>query len=417
MRLPPSLVAAAVIALVAPAICAAAKPSKAAHKASGGHKRPAGKSKPALDPASRSSVQFGLRLFREIVRDVGTANLLVSPTGLGSALALACSGASGKTREAIASTLAIGPGADGVEVGGAWQSSLSALGQGDPKVKLSVASSIWIDESVGLRPGFAQTDAAFGVELRPARLAARATADQINRWAAEKNANQILSVVPSPLPEETAVALVSAIYFKGQWARAFEKAKVCAFQVPLFEPVEVPMMSQAGTFAHAHLEDVQAVALPYDDGRFAMLVLLPRPEVSFVRFVEGLDADRFEAIAGALKPATGEVVIPRFKFECGKELSGALGALGMAPAFEAGADFSPMIQGPAKLGRVYHRALIEVTEEGTTAPAATPPAIGRHAMAVTERFELRADRPFVFAVRDTSSGALLFVGALSDPRG
>jgi serpin B len=250
-------------------------------------------------------------------------------------------------------------------------------------------------------------------------LARPEVADAINQWAAGKTGGRIQAIVPSPLPPDSGAVVVDVAALRIAWARAFDKARTRErpFQLPFGDPVEAPMMAQAGSFSWARFDQGEAVAAPLAGGRLSLLVLLPGRGVDLAALVAGLGAERLEAIASSLKPAEGELALPRFTVECGKDLEGALQVLGMAPAFEAGADFSAMARGPARLGHVYHRVLVELSEEGgQTAEASAPP--GRRApVPALEHFEIVADRPFVAAVRDAETGALLLVGILADPRG
>ena len=112
-----------------------------------------------------------------------------------------------------------------------------------------------------------------------------------------------------------------------------------------------------------------------------------------------------------------EISLPRFKLTAASELKGALSALGMPVAFDAGrADFSG-ITGTRELAisAVVHKAFIEVEEKGTEAAAATGVVMSRTAMAPSAPTIFRADHPFLFLIRDIRNGSILFLGRLARP--
>jgi serpin B len=62
------------------------------------------------------------------------------------------------------------------------------------------------------------------------------------------------------------------------------------------------------------------------------------------------------------------------------------------------------------IGAVVHKAFAEVNEEGTESGAATWVA-----MVVSAPPCFIADHPFLFLIRDTRNGSVLFLGRISDP--
>jgi len=112
------------------------------------------------------------------------------------------------------------------------------------------------------------------------------------------------------------------------------------------------------------------------------------------------------------------VALPRFKFGFGLELKTILGKLGMAQAFDPQTACFDRIATPPPpfwLASVFHRALVEVNEEGTEAVAMTEmegAVLGRRP---TQPFTMIVDRPFFFAICDSQSRSLLFMGAVNNP--
>ncbi len=147
-----------------------------------------------------------------------------------------------------------------------------------------------------------------------------------------------------------------------------------------------------------------------------MTVVLPSEATSIDAFVESLDAEAWGGIISGLGKAELLVGIPKFSLEYEKSLNEVLKALGMEVAFdETAADFSRMhrdaLEMQLHISQVKQKAFVEVDEEGTRAVAVTSVEVGVTSAPPT----FVADRPFVFAIRERLSGALLFTGVVRDP--
>src|SRR5690606_10798624 len=184
--------------------------------------------------------------------------------------------------------------------------------------------------------------------------------------------------------------------------------------------VQIPMMYRSGRVEYYQDDDLQALRLPYgDDERLAMYVFLPRGEKTVTELTARLIREGVSDLIARLAPAHGQVLIPRLDLSYSAQLKGALRALGMAVAFEGGAaDFGPMLpEGSPRnvyVNDVIHRSVLKVDEEGTEAAAVTSIDFRVTSMPAYD-FTFRADRPFVLAIRDDETEALLFVGAIVNP--
>jgi serpin B len=162
---------------------------------------------------------------------------------------------------------------------------------------------------------------------------------------------------------------------------------------------------------------LQVCELPYRGRDLSMVVLLP-PAGQLGALEARLAREGLDPVAGRLRPRTVNVALPRFRIEAQFGLNDPLIALGMRDAFSPGrADFSGMT-GTRDLfvSAVVHKAFIEVNEKGTEAAAATGAVMTLTAMPVAEEPAVfRADRPFLFALRDRASGVVLFLGRVAQP--
>ena len=181
--------------------------------------------------------------------------------------------------------------------------------------------------------------------------------------------------------------------------------------------VTAPLMRRAGEYSYYESEDLQAVSLPYGEGRMSMYVVLPSEGGDYGEFLSTLNEADWDQWMGIFEDREGELILPRFKVEYEKELSDALEAMGMEPAFKGGLDdiFTDNAAGPTFISKVLQKTYIDVNEEGTEAAAVTSVEVEMASAPDTEPFAMTVDRPFFFTIRDNQTGALLFMGSITNP--
>jgi serpin B len=244
---------------------------------------------------------------------------------------------------------------------------------------------------------------------------------EINDWVDHKTKGKITDLIQSGvLGPATRLVLVNAIYFKGSWAKKFDKLSTtkAPFIVTADQKTEVPLMNLTADFKYAEVEGLQLLELPYAWDDLSMVVLLPR-DVDRLKDVEDLlitqTLDRWLAQASEQKVA---VFLPKFKLAAQFSLAKPLAEMGMTDAFSLNADFSGMDgERDLLISAVVHKAFVDVNEEGTEAAAATGVVMSRMAIMRMPRPTpiFRADHPFIFLIRDNHSGTILFLGRLVDP--
>ena len=243
----------------------------------------------------------------------------------------------------------------------------------------------------------------------------------INRWVEESTVGKIKDVIPEgSLSMNTALVLVNAIYFKGNWEKQFKKENTR--KVPFFikenEKTEVDMMcGERLEFPNGYSGELKCliVELPYRDvsKELRMVVLLPRKKDGLSELEEKLNSTNLQSMLDSLRESEIEVFLPKFKMEKNIRLSETLSGLGMKDFFQRGvADLSGM-DGTRELhvSRVFHKARIDVNEEGTEAAAAT--AVFMYAMSANIKFY--ADHPFMFLIMEKKSRSVLFLGRYVKP--
>ena len=366
---------------------------------------------------------FGLRLYKTIAAAEGSKNLFLSPASIAMALAMTYNGAQAETKLAMAATLGLS-GYDVDDVNRANRTLLAAWDGADPAVKLALANSLWAKHDLTFKETFLQRNRTFyQARVEPIEFMAPSACKTINAWVSEKTMGKIDNLIKQEdLTADTILILINAIYFKGIWKEQFDPklTKERAFNLAPDATKNWPMMARDSSFEYLQTLEFQAVRLPYGGGRMHMLVLLPAATSSLKALQAALTPERWRAWAAQFHSAEGVVVLPKFKLEYETMLNTPLCALGMAIAFDRQhADFKAMadLRERICIDKVRHKAFVEVNEEGTEAAAATSVGMMRTTAAMPMgKFHMVVDRPFLFAICDRETEAILFLGSVVEPR-
>ena len=375
----------------------------------------------AIDTAARVNA-FGFDFYRALIAADPAANAVVSPASVAIALAMARGGARGETAtqmDAVMHSLGSDEMAAGMNaLDQALRSRSATYGRYD--VTLTMANAPFAQRDEAWEQSYLDALAerfGAGIRLVDYRTNTEGARLQINDWVSEQTAARIPELLASgTLDELTRLVLVNAIYVNAPWEREFDAAvtRPGGFTRLDGSTVEAQMMAIGGSFAHAEGAGWKAVELPYVGRKLALTVILPD---DFPTYVAALDGDAFAEVTDSLATA-GEVelTMPRFSTETKADLATVLAGLGMPLAFDPlRADFTGMTtQEPLFIKNVIHQANVSVDEQGTEASAATGVVVEAGA-APEGPFVIRLDRPFVFALRDLETGAILFLGQMVDP--
>lgn len=378
----------------------------------------------------------------------GPGNLFFSPFSISTCLAMAYAGTRGETEAQMSRVLHFGR--DQAQFHGSFGEILRQLREMDiplvlkrlpgmkdagcrpqfepvPGLQLDMANALWAQAGQGFREEFLQIAAtAYQAHIKHADFwhSLDAAFAKINDWVAEKTHDKIQNILPpQDRPDDPAgLVLVNAIYFKGDWSTPFEKAATATkpFFLSTREKVDVPLMYRAGDFRYMGNEEFQALELPYIGERLAMAILLPRKIDGCGHLESRLNASFLHEMLMQMRSQIVEVYLPRFNLESEFRLRDVLRKMGLTDAFAGGvANFAGMDGEPENLfiSDIFHKAWGEVNEEGTEAAAATcAPAVCLAIEEPTPQPVFRADHPFIFLIRDTRTGSVLFLGRLADPR-
>jgi serpin B len=373
-------------------------------------------------------------------------NLFFSPYSISTALAMTYAGARGRTAEQMTETLKFpfeedlmhderspnGPRPLMV-VRLPWETrrlaaAFGAMEKGlkaEPKesgYQLSVANALWGQKDYKFLQSFLDLNREYygaGLEQVDFVRETEKARKTINKWVEKQTKDRIKDLIPRGAVDHlTVLVLTNAIYFKGDWAGKFkeENTEHTDFHITEDKTVKVPMMYQKGRFAYTEGEDAQTLVLPYKGDELSMLIVLPK-KIGMLASVESeLTSKNLKFELGRMREREVQVYLPKFKMTCGAlELKHILKDMGMKDAFSLPpADFSSMT-GVKDLfiSKVLHKAFVEVNEEGTEAAAATAVVMTRGGPRLAPVF--RADRPFIFMIRDNRSGSILFMGRVVNP--
>ena len=365
---------------------------------------------------------FALDLYGALRKQEG--NLFLSPFSISTALAMTYAGARGNTAAQMEQALHFEVKREHLHQ--AFAQLIEQLGAQarEGGYQLSVANALWGQQGAGFLEEFLNlTEKHYGAGLRQVDFAGAAEAARrtINAWVEKETQGKIKDLLqPGVLGALTRLVLTNAIYFKGTWASQFEEGATREepFTLATGQQVKVPMMNKTEKFGYTEAEDFQALELPYAGDDLSMVVFLPRTVDGLPALEEKLSLENLERWLGGLRRRQVQVSLPRFTMTSQFGLQEVLKSLGITDAFSLPpADFSGM-NGRTDLfiSAVVHKAFVDVNEEGTEAAAATAVVAVTSAARPEPVPVFRADHPFIFLIRDTRSGSVLFMGRFMNPK-
>lgn len=347
------------------------------------------------------------------------SNVVVSPYSVSTALSMAYNGAGSKTKTEMQDVLGYSGLSD--EAVNQQNSSLyKSLMHVNPTSELTIANAMFANKNFEFLKAFMDSNQKYyGAKLETLDFADLSTVNRINNWVKENTKSKIPSILDKVAPDAI-LYLVNAVYFKGVWLDEFKKEETQQTEFKLNNGTKktVEMMNRSAKMSYFAGNNFQAVMLPYKDNRLQMCIFLPDKKSNITAFINSLTPESWSEWNQQFRKEEGHLGLPRFKVEYKTELSEVLKAAGMPCAFEDScADFKKMIEQNAMISRVLHKTYLEVNEKGTEAAAATAIEMSVTSAPMNPKppFDMICDRPFVVAIRDEKTNAILFVGAIVDP--
>ncbi|MDQ1380071.1 MAG: hypothetical protein QOJ71_790, partial [Actinomycetota bacterium] len=368
-----------------------------------------------LTAAGTGERAFARALYGELTARKG--NLAIAPTSIATVLGMVAAGAVGATEKQLVDALHVPlPAAQLHAAIGGLVRTLSTRSRDG--VTLREVDQVWVQQNLRLLDDFTRAltrDYAAPLASIDFTNTRRAT-DTINRWVADKTNGKIPKLVTPDVLDAAELVLTDAVYLDAKWEHGFDRklTKEEPFHLAAGSTVPVPTMHLTEHLDIAAGAGWTAVAIPYKGNALEMDVIVPD---DLLRFEQDFGPARLDEIVAGMKPANVALALPRFEFRTHFDnLKGPLGAMGVRDAFDPDrADFSAMTGGKDLfLATVVHEAFVHVDEEGTVAAGATGGILVPTSAEVV--VPVRVDKPFLFVVRDKATGAVVFLGRVTDPR-
>ena len=362
---------------------------------------------------------FSFEMYKELGID-SDENVFFSPYSIFVALAMTYEGARGETAEQMKDVLGF---EQNDEVSLCSFGRIYNLLNIDSEYTLNTANALWtmkdypfLEEYLSFIDNYYMgkaTDVDFSNPIE--------TAEIINNWVEENTGGKIEDMLSSgDISPSTVLILSNAIYFKGLWMTQFDKEDTVDrdFEITPTEIVQVPTMVLTDSeekFNYTETDDLQILELPYKGDDVSMIIFLPKKDnISSVE--QMLDNENLAMWMDSMNPTDVDIYLPKFTHKTEYNLKEMLISMGMDLAFSFNADFSGMNGfGGLFIGKVLHKAFVEVNEEGTEAAAATTVHMFETAMPGQSKV-FDADHPFMYLIQHKETGTILFMGKVVDPQ-
>lgn len=377
---------------------------------------------------ARDNTAFAFGLYAKLVGNDPKKNLFISPYSISSALAMTFAGARGDTATQMSSVMHFNLPEDRLHPAfNALDLVLESRGsesvdKGKP-FELSIANALWGQTGFPFEQAFLDLLAknyGAGMMLVDFIHATESARLAINAWVEEQTHQRIKDLLgPGTITADTRLVLTNTIYFNAGWLDKFKKD--LTHSEPFYPldstkiNVDMMHMDQSLDLPYTKTSEFQAVALPYVGEKVEMVVILPKAG-RFNAVESGLTGQKFMEILADMKLSMGKVSMPAFGMEYKASLGKPLQDMGMTTAFSSNADFTGMTkQGGLAISDVIHQTFLKVDEEGTEAAGATAVVMVGTSVPVDPPFEMIVNRPFIFAIVDRPTGAVLFLGRVLSP--
>jgi serpin B len=354
-----------------------------------------------------------------------SANTIVSPLSIETALAMVDQGASGTTAAQLDTLLghAASPAilaASNGRLAGALRTAATGYGSGGPV--LNSANALWLQSGLRLDRPFATTLATdFAAPPQQTDFASdpAGAIEAINAWVSQRTDGLITHLMsPAEVTTATTLVLANAVYLNARWRTQFDPnaTEKGPFHTAT-STVTVPFMDSGSLSRYPYdtLSGYQAVALPYAHSSLQFLAVLP-PAGAIGTLERWLTPPHLRTLTRSLRTQPVEVQMPKFTLSFAASLDTFLEHEGVTSAFGPASDLNRMVPGPAlAITAVQHAATLEVAEKGTVAAAATGVTVAPTAVAEPLSRHIVLNRPFLVLIRDTRTGTILFAARVLDP--
>lgn len=363
---------------------------------------------------------FSFNLLAQAASSEKQENIILSPLSASMLLGMLMNGADGETLAQMRQVTGFEDDATIEEINAYYKQLIEVLPALDTETTVRLANGIWVREDFPVIEDFIQAcKQSFEAEAKNVpTFVDNNVLNEINRFAAQHTNNLIKQVIdPSMVDENTAMALVNALYFKAKWQDKFKKAdtKPQVFTTLNGEQIQAKMLHRTGSMRYGEDDDYQLLELPYKGGKYCADIILPAKGVDIRKWVEDLDAERWQQMLNGTSYPEVEMALPKFALKYNRRLNDDLKALGMPDAFGEKANFSRLSKRETYVDLIHQYTFMQVDEEGTEAAAVTIGLMVDKAAIDMPEKRFIADRPFVLLVREKDYGTILFAAIIGHP--
>jgi len=362
--------------------------------------------------------QFGFEIFQKVNASISEPkNTMISPMSISLALAMVYNGTDDNTKKQMEDMLHKS-GLTPDDINQSYKELVAALASHDPKVELAISNAIFYRNTFPVKDAFKMTNQNYyNAEVSGLDFAKTTeTLNMVNGWVKNNTKGKIDKIIEKVNPEDI-MYLLNAIYFNGEWQYRFDPKETT--NMPFTKEdnlmVQVSTMSIENQFKYFSHQNFQMLEMPYGSGKYSMLIFLPASGKNTTDMISTLTSENINDWLLKMTEQKKKVFLPKFEFKFDDSLVDELQVLGMTDAFnDAKANLSG-ISDAAKLiiSEVMHKSYIKVDERGTEAAAVTGITVGVTSIGPDNSF--RVDHPFVFAIREKDTKAILFIGKVMNP--
>lgn len=361
---------------------------------------------------------FGFEMFGHVFSaEKSDENIMVSPLSVSLALAMTYNGANNETKTAMEKTLKV-YGLSPADINASYFDLVNDLKSLDPKVLLEIANAIYYRNNFGVENNFIKTNQQYyNAEISSLDFSSPDALKTINGWVAQKTHGKIETILDEIKPSHV-MFLLNAIYFKGIWTKEFNKksTEMKPFYLKNGSTIQAETMQRLDTLPYTSNSLFSAVQLSYGMENYNMYVFLPEPGKNLQDIVDQLNNDNWQTWMKSFSVKQDvDIKFPKLKYDYEIKLNDVLTEMGMGVAFTGAADFTGINKaGGLYIDYVKHKTFIEVNEEGTEAAAVTIVAIDKNSVG-PQKIAFHVNRPFMYAITEKSTGAVLFIGTVTNP--
>ena len=358
-----------------------------------------------------NSNEFAWKFFKEVSKGE-QEDVFVSPLSVTYALGMLSNGAVGDTQKEILEGLEFRSGKVD-DVNSLCHQLMIESPKLDKSTQISMANAVVANKKIQLQPTFQSVvKKQYDALVVSKDFGSPATLSFINQWASDHTQGMVPKILERINPDGVSY-LLNALYFKGIWYRQFDKkhTKKEAFTKADGTKSQVQMMHQKERFFAAENDNYQTVVLPYGNGSYEMVVLLPREGKELSSLLQTMDAKKWKDNLKNTYSSKVDLKLPRFTSAYNRELNDVLKLLGMNAMFDSSkANLTKMSAVSSFVSMVLQKAKIEVDEEGSKAAAVTVVDTAPTAVAPSKPILFHANRPFMYAIVEHSTGTIFFMG-------